>query len=94
MTDVNLISAKKVAYKLSCSLSHVWVLNRQDPTFPKPINIGLGDGQKRGTRWIESAVSEWLLAKQTKKVHHNENGRSGEELHPDAREESAAQSSV
>lgn len=62
---MNLLTAKQVAARLSCSLSFVWKLAKEDPKFPKPIQIGTGAvGCARATRWVETALDDWLLTKQ------------------------------
>lgn len=60
---MNLLTIKQVSEKLSCSTSFIWALVRKDPDFPKPITIGIGSERAKGTRWMDGAVSEWVLAK-------------------------------
>lgn len=90
---MNLLTVKQVSDKLSCAQSYVWKMLKEDPTFPKPINIGMGKERARGTRWIDGAMTEWLLTKQQMKnneVHTNENGRTGKHVHQSTGEEIAA----
>ena len=84
---MNLLTVKQVASKLACGASFIWTLTREDPTFPKPIQIGLGGERARGTRWVEAALDNWLLTKQQhptdpeQKEPLNDDGRTGTELH-------------
>jgi|LauGreDrversion4_2_1035121.scaffolds.fasta_scaffold29377_7 predicted DNA-binding transcriptional regulator AlpA len=97
MSDMNLLTVKQVSELLTCSTSYVWKLLRCDPSFPKPIQLGVGESRPRSTRWVEGAVSQWLLAKHEEanpltnsKVLTNEHGRTGRELHKAPGEEVAA----
>lgn len=63
MSDMNLLTVKQVSEKLTCSSSYVWKLLRVDPTFPKPIQLGLGESRPRSTRWVDSAITDWLMTK-------------------------------
>lgn len=92
---MNLLTVKQVAEKLSCAVSHVWLMLKKDPTFPKPISIGMGGEHARGTRWVDGAISEWMLAKHSlanknQEVLTDEDRRSGTQIHTDTREEVAA----
>lgn len=89
---MNLLTAKQVATKLSCSVSYVWKLPHINPTFPKPLSIGSGQEQPRATRWVDSEVTDWLLTRKpkTNEVLKNENGRAGEDVHTGTGEEVAA----
>lgn len=90
---MQLLTVKQLSQKLSCSTSYVWSLQKRDPSFPKPLRIGMGGVERiRGTRWVDSDVSNWLLTK--KQLNHNEvqheDGRSGTEIHSAADKEVTA----
>lgn len=87
---MNLLTVKQVSEKLACSRSYVWKLLRDNPDFPKPINIGMGDSKTRATRWVDGDISGWLarLSQQSNtEANTNENRQSGGEVHPGAGEE-------
>ena len=69
---MNLLTVKQVSEKLSCSTSYIWALLKKDPAFPKPINIGVGVERAKGTRWVDGAVSEWVLSKHRIANENNE----------------------
>ena len=69
---MNLLTIKQVSEKLSCSTSYIWALMKKDPTFPKPITIGVGSERAKGTRWVDGAVSEWVLSKHQIANENNE----------------------
>ena len=58
-----LLTAKQVSEILNCSTSFIWELVRKDPDFPKPITIGVGSERAKGTRWVDGAISNWVLSK-------------------------------
>jgi predicted DNA-binding transcriptional regulator AlpA len=91
---MNLLTAKQVAEKLSCHISFVWTLSKEDPSFPPPLQIGKGTVRARGTRWVDSALDNWLLTKQqgadTAKELQHEHGRIGADVHQDSGEEVSA----
>ena len=90
---MNLLTVKQLSQKLSCSISYVWSLQKRDPSFPKPLSIGMGSEQARGTRWVDSDVSNWLLTKTQlnhKEEVQYEDGRSGTEIHSAADKEVTA----
>lgn len=88
---MNLLTVQQLAAKLSCSVSYVWRLTQQDPTFPRPLQIGMGGERARGTRWVESAVNDWLLTKQQDEVQAHDDGRTGVGLHQNQGEEVPAE---
>ena len=47
-------SDKDLSKHINCSRSQVWVLAKQNPTFPKPLRITSGM-----TRWRWADVLEW-----------------------------------
>lgn len=55
-SNPQLITADRVAEKLSRSSRDVWRLCNADTTFPRPVKIG-----QRGTRWLESEVDAWIV---------------------------------
>ena len=69
---MNLLTIKQVSEKLSCSTSYIWALMKKDPAFPKPITIGVGSERAKGTRWVDGAVSEWVLSKHQIANENNE----------------------
>lgn len=87
---MNLLTVQQVATKLSCAPSFVWALNKNDPTFPKPIQIGLGASRARATRWFEEAVNNWLLTKQQPMEKDDDHRGTGSQVHPATAEESRA----
>lgn len=101
---MNLLTVNQVAEKLSCAVSWVWQLSSRDPAFPEPFSIGMGDaGTRKGTRWVESEIDEWLLTRKqggTASVNGNANptpssdqhGEPGRKVHSAAGQEVEAQS--
>jgi predicted DNA-binding transcriptional regulator AlpA len=90
---MNLLTVKQVAEKLSCAVSNVYRIQSLDPTFPRPISIGLGSARARGVRWVDDELTSWLMVKvsnKTNEVHQNEDGRSGQNVHTSTREEVTA----
>ena len=85
---MNLLTVKQVATKLSCADSMVWRLTKQDPAFPQPIKIGLGEKSARATRWVEESLDVWLTRKQiqTLKEIIDDNGRTDTDIHQGAGE--------
>ena len=82
---MNLLTAKQLSQKLSCHDSYIWHLQKKDPSFPKPLRIGMGTERTRGTRWVDGEVTAWLLTKKQQSNHNeevqHEDGRSGTEIH-------------
>ncbi len=56
------ISPKEFAKRLSCSLSMLYRSIDEDPDFPAPAAKLFGDG-KRGRRWTEEQVEEYMRLK-------------------------------
>lgn len=92
VTEMNLLTVKQVASKLSCAVSYVYKLQKTDKSFPKPLSIGMGSERSRGVRWVEQDVTDWLLTRKqtTTEVLNNEDGRIGEDVHTGTGEEVAA----
>jgi predicted DNA-binding transcriptional regulator AlpA len=84
---MNLLTGKQIAEKLSCSKAYIYVLLKKDPTFPRPMTIGLGMDSPRGVRWVEEEITQWLLTRKNIEVNPNEDGRFSEDLHPSEGEE-------
>jgi predicted DNA-binding transcriptional regulator AlpA len=74
MQDMNLLTVKQVAAKLSVSVGHVWKLAQRDETFPKSFGIGMGGQRQRGTRWIESQVDAWIADRYNQGASDGSNG--------------------
>jgi predicted DNA-binding transcriptional regulator AlpA len=53
-----MIRSKDVAKLLSCVRSTVYRYLRLDPTFPRPMKVGL-----RMTLWDEEEIIQWLRSK-------------------------------
>lgn len=89
---MNLLTAKQVAAKLSCSISYVYKLQNIDQTFPRSLSIGVGQIESRGTRWVDAEVIAWLLTRKPKttEVITHEDGRPSEDVHTGTGEEVAA----
>ncbi|WP_129141472.1 helix-turn-helix transcriptional regulator [Modicisalibacter coralii] len=57
---VRWLTMRDIMERTGYKRTKIYELRMQDPTFPKPINIGNGTGRHATLRWVESDLEEWM----------------------------------
>ncbi|MCY1281234.1 hypothetical protein D9M68_789420 [compost metagenome] len=64
---MKLLTSLQMEIEKNCGCrSTMYLLEKNDPTFPKPIY--LVEGSRKGKRWIEAEVDAWIEAKAARRA--------------------------